>query len=181
MDETQADLLLTYIAAIDRRPVEPGDAALWADLLDDIPYEPAKAAVREYYREESRWITPAEIRRRAFATRKAERRQSKAPPGPQAVPDADPDDVPGYLRALAEGRWRPEVEARTRPLGQLLAAYAATTVIPADDDGPHADGPLSVPCPWMPCRAEVGEPCRTAFGRTKDEPHPARVSRAERS
>lgn len=170
MDQDQASALLTYISAIDRRPIQDGDSVLWADLLDDIPFEPAKAAVREYYREESRWITPAEIRRRALATR-AEQTRRPIAPGPEAVPDADPDDVREYLRAVAEGRWRQLPAGSPRPMAQLLAGYGATTVIP-DGEDPIADA-LSVPCPMRSCKAEVGQPCRSMFGRER-LPHPVR-------
>jgi hypothetical protein len=171
MDQSEAKTLLTYIAAIDRRPISDGDAFLWADLLDDIPFEPAKAAVREHYREESRWVTPAEVRRRAKATR-AEQLRRPLPPGPEAVPDADPDDELDYRRALAEGRWRePDPHARPRPVGELLAGYGAVTAIPPEE--PVASGPLSVQCPLRSCRAQVAEPCRNMFGRERD-PHPVR-------
>lgn len=172
MDQNQAITLLTYIAAIDRRPVDPdADGPLWADLLDDIPYEPAKAAVREYYREESRWITPAEVRRRALAMRAAQTRRPPAP-GPEAVPDADPDDEPAYRRALTEGRWRePDPDARPRPVGELLASYGALSVIPEED--PVATGMLAYPCPMRSCGAKIGEPCRNMFGRER-APHPVR-------
>jgi len=181
MNQAQARTLLTYIAAIDHRPLDPDlDAPLWADLLDDIPFEPAKAAVREYYREESRWITAAEIRRRALAARKAERRITGAPPGPGAVPDADPDDVAAYLRAEREGRWRVDTELHPRPVAALLSGYAAATVIPSGDEVPEAGGPLSVPCPLISCRAEAGAPCRT-LTQGEREPHPVRGRRAGRS
>jgi hypothetical protein len=169
MDQNQAVTLLTYIAAIDRRPFDPdADGPLWADLLDDIPYEFAKAAVRAHYREQSRWITPAEVRRRALAMR-VDASRRPPPPTPEAVPDADPDDEPRYRQALAQGRWR-DPDTRPRPVGQLLASYAAGTVIPAEDAPP---GPLAVPCPLRSCRAQVGEPCRTMFGRERAA-HPVR-------
>jgi hypothetical protein len=169
MNQDQAAALLAYISAIDRRPIQDGDSVLWADLLDDIPYDPAKAAVRAHYREESRWITPAEVRRRALASR-AEATRRPLPPGPEAVPDADPDDEPGYRRALAEGRWRePDPEARPRPVAELLAGYGAVTVIPPEEPS----GPLAVPCPMRSCGAKAGEACRNMFGRERD-PHPVR-------
>jgi hypothetical protein len=181
MNQDAADLLLAYIASIDRREIKEGDALVWADLLDDIPFEAAKAAVREYYREESRWVTPAEVRRRALAARKAWKRSTTAPPGPGAVPDADPDDVAAYLRAEREGRWRVDTELHPRPVAALLSGYAAATVIPNGDDVvPEAGGPLSVPCPLISCRAEAGAPCRT-LTRGEREPHPVRGRRAGRS
>lgn len=170
MDQDQASALLTYISAIDRRPIAEGDSILWADLLDDIPFEPAKAAVREYYREESRWITPAEIRRRALKTR-AEATKRPAAPGPESVPDADPDDVREYLRAVAEGRWRQLETGSPRPVAELLAGYGATTVIPAEE--PVVASALAVPCPMRSCGAKAGESCRNMFGRDRS-PHPVR-------
>lgn len=173
MNQAQAKTLLTYIAAIDHRNIDiEAEAVLWADLLDDIPYEPAKAAVREYYREESRWITPAEVRRRARATR-AEQTRRPASPGPEAVPDADPDDVRAYLQAVAEGRWREPGELSPRPVAALLAGYSAATVIPMVEDNQSV---LTVPCPMRSCRAEAGQPCRSVFGKER-EPHPVRGRR----
>jgi hypothetical protein len=172
MDQAEAKTLLTYIAAIDHRNIDfDAEAMIWADLLDDIPLTPARAAVREYYRQESRWITPAEIRRRALATR-AEATRRPAAPGPEAVPDADPDDVREYLRAVAEGRWRQlDPTARPRPVGELLAGYGAVTVIPPEE--PAVTGALAVPCPMRSCNAKIGEPCRSLFGRER-APHPVR-------
>jgi hypothetical protein len=70
--------LLAYIAAFDKRTLGDADVLAWHDALDDLDYEPAKAAVRDWYREHDGWIMPAHIRR-AIRGSEADRHPSARP------------------------------------------------------------------------------------------------------
>lgn len=54
--------LLAYIAAFDRRTLGDADVLAWHDVLGDLDFEAARAAVRTWYTEHDGWIMPAHIR-----------------------------------------------------------------------------------------------------------------------
>lgn len=71
MNRIEAGVLLTYIARVDHRTWGPDDAEAFADLLDDVSLADATFAAREHLREDNAWLTPALIRRRVLAARRA--------------------------------------------------------------------------------------------------------------
>lgn len=70
--------LLAYMAAFDKRTLGDADVLAWHDAIGDLEYEPAKLAVRDWYRENDGWVMPANIRR-AVRGGAAERHPSARP------------------------------------------------------------------------------------------------------
>ena len=104
MNRTEASVLLTYIARVDHRNFDREDAAVFAELLDDITLADAMAAAKAHLRSDNRWLTAALIR---------ERVESPEPASPSAVsvaeamavPDTGGDESPqAYIRALRVAR-----------------------------------------------------------------------------
>jgi hypothetical protein len=99
MTKTETALLLAQVCAFDRRTVGESDVTAWQAALDDIDLTDAQLAVTQHYRESTEWLMVAHVRagvRRLRAARLAE--------APEPVPEADPDDVVGYQRALRAQR-----------------------------------------------------------------------------
>lgn len=63
MNHDDVGRLLAYAAAFDKRTVGRSDVLAWHDAIGDLDYEPAKLAVRNWYRENDGWVMPAHIRR----------------------------------------------------------------------------------------------------------------------
>ncbi|MGW0626474.1 hypothetical protein [Streptomyces sp. NPDC002758] len=57
--------LLSIAAAIDKRTLGESDVRAWQMVLDDIPFEAARDALRAHYRETTKHVMPADIVRRA--------------------------------------------------------------------------------------------------------------------
>jgi len=81
---------------------DAGVLAFWAEQLHDVDPAAALRAVTAHYSEEHRRIMPSDVLKRVRAESAAQRRQDYDQVN--AVPDADPDDVPAYLAALRAGR-----------------------------------------------------------------------------
>jgi len=125
MTPGDAAKLLALAAAFDRRTVGEADAMAWASTLDDLRLEDCIDAVKNHYRESTEWIMPSHVRAGVRAIHR-ERIAYVRQHDPHAVPDADPDDVPAYLAAIREGRYRPaSVEAVPRPEVLELVESAA--------------------------------------------------------
>ena len=56
--------LLSIAAAIDKRTLGEVDVRAWQMVLDDIPFEAARNALRDHYRETTKHAMPADIVRR---------------------------------------------------------------------------------------------------------------------
>lgn len=101
----------------------------WHKLLEDLPFADCEAAVVALGRRQP-FISPSEIHaevRRIRAARIAE--------VPEAVPDADPDDVPAYLAALRAGRTRAaDGSERPRPVAELVTSIAYSKALPGGSD-----------------------------------------------
>lgn len=54
--------LLAYMAAFDKRTLGDADVLAWHDAIGDLDFEPARLAVRDWYRENEGWVMPAHIR-----------------------------------------------------------------------------------------------------------------------
>lgn len=57
--------LLSIAAAIDKRTLGESDVRAWQMVLDDIPFEAARDALRAHYRETTKHVMPSDIVRRA--------------------------------------------------------------------------------------------------------------------
>lgn len=61
--------LLAVVAAYDRRTVGESDVLAWSAALTDLPLDPCKRAVIEYYSRETTWLMPAHLRKLVTAER----------------------------------------------------------------------------------------------------------------
>jgi len=123
----EAAELLALAAAFDQRTVGEADALAWAEALGNINQADARTAVTEHYRHETRRLMPVDVLtgvRRIRSNRLAEFAEQ--------VPDADPDDVPAYLAALREQRYRAASGEAARPVAALVAAVASRKSIKGD-------------------------------------------------
>lgn len=126
MEIAEVGKLLTLMAAYDQRKVGEADVMAWSEIVGKFDFEDAKAAVLAHYATTADRIMPAHIA--VFVKNREADRAARSRPGmtmsetvESDIPDADPDDVQGYLRALREGRTRPydDGTARPRPMGSL--------------------------------------------------------------
>lgn len=124
MNRAETGGLLALCVAFDRRTVGDADILAWHEVLNDLPFEDCKAAVMDHFRSSKEWLMPADIRATVGRLRAARLAH------PDAVPDADPDDVPGYIAALRQGRHRAADGGPTRALPPL---EAITRRIPPTD------------------------------------------------
>lgn len=110
MTPADAAKLLALAAAFDRRTVGESDAMAWADALDGLRLEDCIQAVKDHYRASDKWVMPSNVREGVRLIRRARLERD-----PEALPDADPNDVPAYLAALREGRFRAADGEEFRP------------------------------------------------------------------
>ena len=169
--------LLAFAAAFDRRTVGRADVLAWHTVLADVDHTQARDAVSAHYADQTRWIMPADIRQ-AVRERRSQAAADYVGPGLTAeVPDADPDDVPGYIAALRAGRARAASGLeRPRPVAALVDGRADRSKIPTPRRPP---GPMSIVCPR--CTAPLGIGCRLPSGRPRAAgPHRERATAAQR-
>lgn len=89
---------------------------VWHKMLLDLNYRECETAVIEIGKRQV-FMAPADIRAEVKKTRAANSVRDQT-----AIPDADPDDVCGYLAALREGRYRAEEEpTKKRDVLALIA------------------------------------------------------------
>jgi hypothetical protein len=131
MDDTTARAVLAAASLGDQtfaKP-DPGILAFWAEILGDVDLSAALRAVKAHYTEEHRRIMPADVIKRVRAERVSFRTFELD--NFNAVPDADPDDVPAYLDALRAGRLVDESPKTQRPMPQLVTEILRTKGEPA--------------------------------------------------
>lgn len=178
-----------------------GMAALWADVLRDVPADYAMQAVGAHYAVSPFPIKPSDISTRWRAIVHDRMTRHVGTFEPTAHPELHPDDEAGYRRALAAerhavatGQQPPvelkaitagpaaaEVEERLRQLGTYMPptvkdALDAHRPVRAERERLARTGqpdPLSVSCAW--CKAAVDEPCRDL--RTNPKDHAVRAAR----
>jgi hypothetical protein len=171
---SQTAELLGYAAAFDRRTVGKADALAWHTILTDINFDAAKQAITAHYAVETRWIMPADIRNAVTKNRADTAADFQGPGLSPEIPDADPDDVPGYLAAVRQQRTRAADGLKPRPVKELLAAVG-NRIPPPEITAIRRPGPLGITCPT--CRAPIGHACRSDRGRER-APHEARETAA---
>lgn len=135
MNREQATSLIAYLNRAGLVGALEGQAAVWADALEDVDYADAQQVVRHFVAtrtSDQRWVTPGDI---AAGVRKVALQRLNRGTAAEGVPDADPDDVPAYLEALRDGRQRVLAghDLRERPVRQLVAQTAQTTALPRKD------------------------------------------------
>ncbi len=127
MTPGDATRVLTLAASYDQRTIGEADALAWAKALGDINQDDACDAVTEHYRNETRRLMPADV---LAGVRRI--RNARLAADPEQVPDADPDDVLAYQRALREQRHRvADGTERHREVEKFLKPIAERKAIPA--------------------------------------------------
>jgi hypothetical protein len=155
----------------------------WEPILLPLGFDEAKAAVAGLGAR-MRFIAPADI-----VAELAAKRRDLLERTPDAVPDCDPDDTAGYIRALREGRYRTARGlARTRPVAALTSR--AFRSVPRPDSarqlpasGRRSELPkwATVVCPI--CEALPGDLCtipESAPAVKRPDPHGRRIKEAHR-
>jgi hypothetical protein len=90
MRETAA--VLAMITALDtRRMYGDIDAKAWHAVIGDLRFDDCREAVIQHYRESPHSITPADVRSKVSALRKARIGDRVAP-----LPPVDPEDIQAY-------------------------------------------------------------------------------------
>jgi hypothetical protein len=201
MNPREAAELLGHCAAFDNRKPSQGAAIAWAAALHDVPLDDdAKAAVASYYTTPPKdpdgklWILPHHVRTLRTKIRSARLENF------QYEPIAD-ETVPEYLarlrgqtQAIASGRvaaptGRLALEGGPHRDVVLELEAARIGALPDEEvelvDKVRRSGPLGIVCPKPECKAEIGRPCKTPGGNSRQplgkprlNPHSARVRAA---
>ncbi|MFE6080019.1 hypothetical protein [Streptomyces virginiae] len=191
MNPDQIPQLLKQVSYADPR-VLPDDekeivglAALWAEVLKDVPAQYAMYAVGKHYAESPYPIKPSDISTRWRATVRDRMNRHTGTLEPTRYPELDPDDIEGYQKTLRAERHAVIMgEAEPTPLKAITAPVQNDVQDQLDHIGrtipEHArqqlaayrpqkaererlvrqgrPDPLSVSCPW--CDAAIGQACR---------------------
>ena len=185
MTPSQVAELLTFCAAFDRRTIGKADVLAWHTVLGDIDHAEASDAVSAHYRDQTRWIMPADIRGavRTVHRDRLERHTEAHPPAGDTGDHAYQAALLAERTAVASGQTRPHsVPAlppgtSDQPTGRARAILAAVgDRIPTTREG--VVNVLGVPCPR--CYATPGRTCTTA-GKRRADAHPGRLEDARRS
>lgn len=105
MDVTQAAALLALCASFDNRKPDVGAAKAWATALENVRFDDAQQAVVDHYRNEHRWIMPADVLkgvRRLVKDRQTDLSSAEVPPELDAMEDG-PEFTAAYLAWLRTG------------------------------------------------------------------------------
>jgi hypothetical protein len=131
MNHTTAKAVLAKASLYDQTMAKPDPGILdaWTEAIGAIDLNAALRAVAAHYTEEHRRIMPADVIKRVRAERVSFRTFELD--NFNAVPDADPDDVPAYLDALRSGRLVDESPKTQRPMPQLVTEILRTKGEPA--------------------------------------------------
>jgi len=118
-EQQTAALIRTVKALCPAQKFDEFTPDAWLLVLGDVPFETALGALKPLART-CRFIAPADIADE-IKRQRAARPDSKTLDEALTVPDADPDDVAGYIAALRAGATRPAGLERPRPVAALLA------------------------------------------------------------
>lgn len=108
--------VLAVAAAFDNRTVGDADCIAWYRAIGHLNQQEVEEAIIAHYMETTDRIMPAHVLGRVGKIRALR----LAHAGPEAVPDADPDDIPAYQAALREGRWRTASGMVSQPVRQAI-------------------------------------------------------------
>lgn len=92
----------------------------WELVLEDYPFKDAKAALKKLGAE-LRFIAPSDIAQEVKRVRNL--RAGQYQDYEDTLPDWDPDDVPGYLRAQRELNFRAASQLPARPVQQAIESH----------------------------------------------------------
>lgn len=118
VDVAEATALIAYIKQVaPAQRIDEYTADAWADVLEDIPFEPARLAAKAVLKREP-FVAPYAIIEE-YKRQRAKTLES-ASPG-ETIPAADPDDPRAFLRALRSGHFQPQAPRTDRDVAALLA------------------------------------------------------------
>ncbi|MBF0721944.1 hypothetical protein [Sanguibacter inulinus] len=111
MRPSEAMVLLTKVMTFDNRTLNDSVATSWSQVLADVDFADAEAAVLKHYAASSEWIMPAHIRAGVQRIRAERVRAVLGTAAPVPPPEVPADDVQAYqawrrafLAALGDGR-----------------------------------------------------------------------------
>lgn len=163
MNRNEVVDLLSTVAAHDRRTVGQVDVDVWNTTIGDLPLGACLRALAAQIREcPGVWIEPGHIAQRVIAERRAEREK---------------EHTRELLGEIQDRNDRFQIERHQAHMAEITAAignppeYQQMTTR-------YGANPLSVRCPWQPCRAAAGFPCTTG-GKAMKSPHPSRIDAAQ--
>ena len=161
MTPQEAVVLARYVRALcPQQKFDEYTPDAWHDVLGEYRLDTARAAAATVAKRQP-FVSPAEIIAEIKQQRGDRATDFQGPGLPAEVPDADPDDVHGYLAALRAQRVRAAdgMELKRRPVAQLLSSLTqALPAIPGQQVEEVVDvrrpGPLGIECPV--CQAAMG-------------------------
>jgi hypothetical protein len=172
MNPSETVMLARYVKALcPQQKFDEYTPDAWHDVLGDFSLADARAAAAAVAKRQP-FVSPAEIIGEIKRQRGARADSFQGPGLPAEIPDADPDDVRGYMAALRAQRTRAAdgLELKPRKMAELLAGVGRE--IPPEVAAVKRPGPLGTECPN--CSAAIGRPCRTPGGKERT-PHSARL------
>lgn len=172
MNPAEAVVLTRYVKALcPQQKIDKYTPDAWHDLLGHLPLDEARTAAATVAARQP-FVSPSEIIGEIRARHDGLARDFQGPGLPAEIPDADPDDVSGYLAAIRTQRTRAAHGHPTarRPVAELVAAVGRD--IPPEVITLRRPGPLGVECPN--CHAAVGRSCKGPYRGSPRAPHAAR-------
>jgi hypothetical protein len=119
VNQTEALLLVTNLNRGGLLQAMEGQAAVWADALDDIAIADAIPAARRlirYHVGADRWVTPGDIRQTIGEMRRERIEAVKSTPAPPSELDDNPREgqrwLLGFWRAIGDGLTEAEASSR---------------------------------------------------------------------
>ncbi|MFE7659662.1 zinc finger domain-containing protein [Streptomyces celluloflavus] len=160
--------VLGFAALYDNRTLGEAEVRAWHLIVGHLDADDTRQAIAEHYGQTRDRLMPSDLLQRGRRIRDQRLGTVDGPGLPAHVPDADPHDVPAYLTALREGRYRPE-PANALPRYDPDTHFEDFRKLPTD----KRPGPLGTRCPK--CAAPPGRSCTTPKGRRLADPHPSRT------
>ena len=118
MTPAECATVLAVAQSYDRRTVGEVDVVAWHRIIGRFAAVECREAVVGHYAKSREWCMPFDVVAGVKAMR-ADRRGRAL----EAVPDADPDDVPSYLTALRDGRTRSGGNTKRRDLRAIAGTF----------------------------------------------------------
>jgi len=174
MNNQEANILISAIAAGDNRTTDDEVAAYWARILHDVRLPDALEAVVHHRRESTEYLQPAHILRtvRSLRQRRIGAANIVYEPIGEETGRQFLERVGALIRAAGDGR------LENRPVRLALVPAGLPPVVPPDIEAAiertrAARAAASVRCPH--CNAAPGQSCAVGRGHRAGFMHPSRV------
>lgn len=139
MNRTEAASVVAYLNRAGLLGAMEGQAAVWADALEDVSYVTAQQVVRAMARErtsDQRWVTPGDLAAAVRAERKRNVDRMASPQPPDALaghPGREQEWTQAYVRLIGDGLEPAEAtEAACAHLGVSVPAPVQIAARPHD-------------------------------------------------